>query len=199
MAAWIYGILFLVIFAGNWPGRDAVPAWRLVAVRGRRARSGRYARHAHRAVCFAAACDAAILGNTSTTVLGVHRTRGVQRTIILAETGLSAAHEEFFRALWRHGVFLSRFMPIIRTFAPLSQASAGCRPPAFWPYNLAGAICWVALFIWALFVGNIRSSRTLRARDDRHHRLIPALPIPACSCGDASLPEVQRNADQGAH
>lgn len=64
--------------------------------------------------------------------------------------------EEFFR---RHGgmaIFLSRFMPIIRTFAPF-VAGVGRMPAArFLAYNLAGALCWVLLFIWGGYLfGNI--------------------------------------------
>jgi membrane-associated protein len=64
--------------------------------------------------------------------------------------------EDFFR---RHGgmaVALSRFMPIIRTFAPF-VAGVGRMPYArFLSYNLLGGTVWVALFIWGGYLfGNI--------------------------------------------
>jgi membrane-associated protein len=64
--------------------------------------------------------------------------------------------EEFFL---RHGglaVFLSRFMPIIRTCAPF-VAGIGRMPYArFLAWNLAGGCAWVLLFIWGGFLfGNI--------------------------------------------
>jgi membrane-associated protein len=64
--------------------------------------------------------------------------------------------EEFFR---RHGgmaVALSRFMPIIRTFAPF-VAGVGRMPHGrFLGYNLLGGVSWVMLFVWGGYLfGNI--------------------------------------------
>ena len=64
--------------------------------------------------------------------------------------------EDFFR---RHGgmaVALSRFMPIIRTFAPF-VAGVGRMPyPRFLAYNLLGGTLWVMLFVWGGYLfGNI--------------------------------------------
>lgn len=64
--------------------------------------------------------------------------------------------EEFFR---RHGglaIFLSRFVPIIRTCAPF-VAGVGRMPYArFLAYNLAGGFAWVLLFVWGGYLfGNI--------------------------------------------
>src|SRR5580704_2278731 len=64
--------------------------------------------------------------------------------------------EEFFR---RHGgmaIFLSRFMPIIRTCAPF-VAGVGHMPYArFLTWNFFGGCAWVLLFIWGGYLfGNI--------------------------------------------
>ena len=64
--------------------------------------------------------------------------------------------EEFFARYGSWAVFLSRFMPIVRTFAPF-VAGVGRMPAArFLAFNLAGALSWVLLFIWGGYVfGNI--------------------------------------------
>lgn len=64
--------------------------------------------------------------------------------------------EEFFR---RHGgmaIFLSRFLPIIRTCAPF-VAGVGQMPYGrFFAYNLAGGCAWVGLFLWGGYLfGNV--------------------------------------------
>lgn len=64
--------------------------------------------------------------------------------------------EEFFARYGAWAVFLSRFMPIVRTFAPF-VAGVGRMPAArFLAFNLAGALCWVLLFVWGGYLfGNI--------------------------------------------
>jgi membrane-associated protein len=64
--------------------------------------------------------------------------------------------EEFFS---RHGgmaIFLSRFLPIIRTCAPF-VAGVGRMPyRRFLAYNLAGGCAWVGLFVWGGYLfGNL--------------------------------------------
>ena len=64
--------------------------------------------------------------------------------------------EEFFR---RHGgmaIFLSRFMPIVRTCAPFVAGVARMPFGRFLAYNLAGGFAWVMLFVWGGYLfGNI--------------------------------------------
>jgi membrane-associated protein len=64
--------------------------------------------------------------------------------------------EEFFVRYGGMAVALSRFMPIIRTFAPF-VAGVGRMPYArFLGYNLLGGVSWVVLFLWGGYLfGNI--------------------------------------------
>jgi membrane-associated protein len=64
--------------------------------------------------------------------------------------------EEFFVRYGGLAIFLSRFMPIIRTFMPF-VAGVGHMPYArFQGYNLLGGFSWVLLFVWGGYLfGNI--------------------------------------------
>jgi membrane-associated protein len=59
----------------------------------------------------------------------------------------------------RHGgktIVLSRFLPIIRTFAPFVAGIGHMRHATFSAYNLGGAFAWVTVFIWGGYLfGNV--------------------------------------------
>ncbi len=59
----------------------------------------------------------------------------------------------------RHGrktVFLARFLPIVRTFAPFVAGVGAMSYPRFLAMSLGGSLCWVGLFVSAgYFFGNL--------------------------------------------
>ena len=154
---WIYPILFAVIFAETGlvvtpflPGDSllfAVGALAAVDTSGTLSAP----------LASAALAVAAVLGNTVN--YGIGRAIGPPafsgRYRVLKVEYLKRT-EEFFV---RHGglaIFLSRFMPIIRTCAPF-VAGVGRMPYArFFAWNLAGGCAWVLLFVWGGYLfGNI--------------------------------------------
>lgn len=59
----------------------------------------------------------------------------------------------------RHGgktIVMSRFVPIIRTFAPFVAGVGDMRRSRFAAYNFAGGVAWVTIFIWGGYLfGNV--------------------------------------------
>jgi membrane-associated protein len=69
--------------------------------------------------------------------------------------------ERYFGRYGGLTVLLSRFMPIIRTFAPFVAGIARMSLPQFQTYNVAGALAWVLLFVLGGFAfGNVPWVRT---------------------------------------
>jgi membrane-associated protein len=154
---WLYGILFLVIFAETGlvvtpflPGDSLLfgvgalaaidtsgtlsPWWLMLLL-----------------------CAAAVLGNTTNyhigRAIGAHAFSGRYRFI---KVDYLRQTETWFV---RHGamtVMLSRFAPIIRTFAPFVAGIGRMPYGRFQAWNFAGALVWVNLFVWGGYlVGNI--------------------------------------------
>jgi membrane-associated protein len=155
--AWIYGIVFVLIFAETGlvvtpflPGDSLLFASGALAAVDT---SGTL----RAPLLWALVCVAAILGNTCNYAIG--RAIGPRafsgRWRLLRPEHLRRT-EAFFA---RHGaitILLSRFLPLLRTFAPFVAGVGRMRYATFQGYNVAGGIAWSTLFIWGGFLfGNV--------------------------------------------
>lgn len=101
---------------------------------------------------------AAILGNTSNYWIG----RKMGEAIIRSGKVKALTPERLEKTqamLDKYGnfaVFLTRFFPIIRTFAPFLAGMGGMHFPRFTLFNVLGGACWVCLFtLLGYFFGGV--------------------------------------------
>lgn len=154
---WIYAILFLIVFSETglvvtpWlPGDSLLFAvGALVAID----TSGTL----QLPVVIGLLIVAAILGNTCNYAIGKHigppafsgryrllRVEHLERT------------ESFFSKHGGKTIVLSRFLPILRTFAPFVAGVAEMTYPKFALYNVVGGVVWVtSLTVLGYLVGNL--------------------------------------------
>jgi membrane-associated protein len=154
---WIYPILFLVIFAETGlvvtpflPGDSLLFAVGALAAVDSSGTLNTPALNALLGI-------AAILGNTTNYAIGrfIGPPAFSGRYRLLRVEHLRRT-EQFFARYGGLAVALSRFMPLVRTFAPF-VAGVGRMPYArFQAYNILGGLSWVTVFLWGgnLF-GNI--------------------------------------------
>ncbi len=150
--AWTYGLMFVVIFietglvvtpflpgdsllfaAGTFAALGALNIWML----------------------FLLLAAAAVLGDTANYWIGhfigerAYNIKWIKREYL-------ERTQHFFDKYGRSTIFLARFVPIVRTFAPFVAGVGQMSYPAFISYNIFGGIVWVALFTFAgYFFGNI--------------------------------------------
>jgi membrane-associated protein len=147
---WTYGILFLIVFAETGlvvtpflPGDSLLFAvGALIALPD----SG-----LSFPVMFVLLLLAAIFGDAVNYASG----RAIGPKVFRSETSwlLNKEHlvraQRFYEKYGGKAVFLARFAPIIRTFAPFVAGVGKMNYHKFWIYNVSGAICWVGSFLVA--------------------------------------------------
>jgi len=154
---WIYAILFAVIFAETGfvvtpflPGDSllfAAGALAAVDTSGTLTAGG----------LIATLGVAAVLGNSVNYSIGAYiGPPAFSGRYRLLKLDYLHRTEDFFRRYGPMTIVLSRFVPIVRTFAPF-VAGVGHMPYArFQAYNIAGGLGWVVLFVVAGYLfGNL--------------------------------------------
>ncbi|MBL8809176.1 MAG: DedA family protein [Planctomycetaceae bacterium] len=56
--------------------------------------------------------------------------------------------QDFYERYGGKAIFLARFVPIIRTFAPFVAGIGKMNTIRFWTWNVSGAVVWVGLFLF---------------------------------------------------
>jgi len=154
---WVYAILFMIIFAETgFVVTPILPGDSLLFAIGALAAvdtSGTLSAP----VASVVLVIAAILGNTVNYSIGrAVGPRAFSGKIRFLKVEYLHQTEGFFRRYGGMTIVVSRFMPIIRTFAPF-VAGIGQMPYArFQMFNVVGGLSWVLLFIWGGYLfGNI--------------------------------------------
>lgn len=154
---WVYGILFLIIFAETGlvvtpflPGDSLLFAVGALA-------AVDYTGTLNAPLLWLLLMAAAILGNEVNYRVGAFiGPRAFSGSIPLLKQQYLLKTQAYYD---RHGgktIILSRFLPIIRTFAPFVAGIGKMRAVQFHTYNFVGAFAWVTIFIWGGYLfGNI--------------------------------------------
>ena len=153
--AWVYLILFVIIFSETGlVVTPFLPGDSLLFVAGALAAAGGMDVHLLALILVAAA----VLGNTVNYSIGYYigpRVFQWEGTRFLNRKALDRAHA-FYE---RHGgktIIITRFVPILRTFAPFVAGIGRMGYLRFSLYNLAGALAWVLSLLYAgYWFGNV--------------------------------------------
>ena len=153
--AWVYLLLFAIIFCETGlVVTPFLPGDSLLFVAGALAAAGGIDVHLLALVLVAAA----VLGNTVNYSIGHFFGPKVfqwEESRFFSRKALDRAHG-FYE---RHGgktIVITRFVPILRTFAPFVAGIARMTYVRFTAYNLAGALAWVLSLLYAgYWFGNV--------------------------------------------
>jgi len=152
---WIYAILFAIIYCETgFVVTPFLPGDSLLFVAGTLAAAGDMYVH----VLFALLAAASFLGDNTNYWIGRYvgpRVFSRQKSRFFNPEHLHRT-ERFYEKYGAKMIFLARFMPIVRTFAPFVAGIGRMRYPTFLFYSFAGSIAWVGSLTYAgFYFGNV--------------------------------------------
>lgn len=144
---WIYGILFLIIFAETGlVVTPFLPGDSLLFAAGALAATG----NVQVFYLWILLIVAAILGDTVNYHIGkALGLRVFKDDARILKTSYLRKTEEFFEKYGGKTIILARFMPIVRTYAPFVAGASRMNYPRFLFYNVIGGIIWITSFLFA--------------------------------------------------
>jgi membrane-associated protein len=153
--AWIYAILFAIIFCETgFVVTPFLPGDSLLFVAGTLAAAGDMYVHG----LFAALATASFLGDNTNYWIGRYvgpRVFSRQRSRFFNPAHLERT-QRFYEKYGAKTIFLARFMPIVRTFAPFVAGIGRMRYGTFVFYSFSGSIAWVGSLTYAgYYFGNV--------------------------------------------
>jgi membrane-associated protein len=153
--AWVYPILFLIIFCETGlVVTPFLPGDSLLFVAGALAATGAIDVHLLALVLMLAA----VLGNTVNYSIGYWlgpRVFRWEQSRWLDRKALDRAHG-FYEKHGGKTIVITRFVPILRTFAPFVAGIAQMTHVRFTAYNVAGAVLWVGMLLYSgYWFGNV--------------------------------------------
>jgi len=145
---WIYGILFAVVFCETgFVVTPFLPGDSLLFVAGALAAAGDMYVHA----LFGALAAASFLGDNTNYWIGRYvgpRVFSREQSRLFNPEHLRRT-ERFYEKYGPKTIFLARFMPIVRTFAPFVAGIGRMRYGTFLFYSFCGSVAWVGSLTYA--------------------------------------------------
>jgi len=156
---WVYPILFLIVFCETGlVVTPFLPGDSLLFIAGALTATGSGAGQLNLLMLNLLLIAAAVLGNTTNYWIGRYfgpKVFAWEDSRFFNRAAFDKAHA-FYE---RHGgmtIIVTRFLPILRTFAPFVAGVAQMTHARFQPYNISGGVLWVAtLTVAGYLFGNI--------------------------------------------